>query len=134
MKKEISLKTQMFWRHIAPGLLYTAIAVFGMFSADNLALPLVLGSVAILLVGLFSMIKGELEDEMAEENYTKAKASTTSVMHHLLSLSAVVFLLAYVFLRDRDLNWVMIAAWSFYALMGIQSILIGLFFNKWEAE
>ena len=134
MKKEYSLKTQMFWRHIASGLLYVTIAVLGMFSTGNLALPLVLASAAIFIVAVLSKIKGELEDEMAEENYTKAKASTTSVMHHLLSLSAVVFLLAYVFLRDRDLNWVMIAAWSFYALMGIQSILIGLFFNKWEAE
>ena len=134
MKKKVSMKTQMFWRHTAPGLLYIIIAVLGMLSTDNLALPLTLASCAILLVAVFSMIKGDSEDEMAEENYMKAKASTTTVMHRLLSLSSVTFLLVYLFLREHDLNWVMIAAWSFYALMGVQSVMIGLFFNKWEAE
>ena len=134
MKNTITMKTQMFWRHTAPGLLYITIAVLGMFSTDNLALPLILASFAILLVAVISMIKGDIEDEMAKENYIKAKASTTTVMHRLLSLSSVIFLLVYIFLREYDLNWVMIAAWSFYALMGVQSVLIGLFFNKWENE
>ena len=134
MKNKITMKAQMFWRHTAPGLLYITIAILGMFSADNLALPLVLASVAIFLVAVISMVKGDIEDEMAKENYIKAKASTTTVMHRLLSLSSVIFLLVYVFLRENDLNWVMIAAWSFYALMGVQSVLVGLFFNKWENE
>ena len=130
---KISVKTQIFWQHTAPGILYILIAILGMASSISIAISLISLGCVILAVSTFSVIKGDIKDEMAKENYLKAKASTTTVMHHLLSLIAILFLIAYVLLRNSDLNWVKIAAWSYYAIMGIQSILVGLFFNKWEA-
>lgn len=134
MKKKISMKTQIFWHYIAQGILLFSIAVLGMATSINIVIPLVLIGCVIAGAALFSLIKGEVEDEMAKENLLKAKASTMTVMRRLLSFAGIAFLLAYALLRDHDVNWVRIAAWSFYALGGVQDILVGLFFNKWEAE
>ena len=134
MEKKISMKTQIFWQYIAQGILLFSIAVLGMATSISIVIPLVLIGCVIAGAAVFSMIKGEVEDEMAKENLLKAKASATTVMRRLLSISGIAFLIAYALLRDYDVSWIRVAAWSFYALGGIQDILVGLFFNKWEAE
>ena len=134
MKKKISMKTQIFWRYTALGILCFLIAVLGMATSISVEIPLILIGCAIFGAAVFSMVKGDVEDEMAKENLLKAKANTTTIMHRLLSAMGIVFLLAYALLREYDLNWVRIAAWSYYAVMGIQNVLVGLLFNKWEAE
>ena len=76
----------------------------------------------------------EADDEMSEYNYTKARAISTTIMHIVYCVAAILSTLCFVLLEDADLSWGHIIARIFFIIMGIQDVVIGIVFHRLEAE
>ena len=134
MNKNFSMKTQMFWGRVAPGCLWLLYAVVGIIKPDIVVLPFIAIGAAILIGVVFTVYRGEREDEMAKENYMKARAYTTRAMYYVFCISAILSAIVFGLLKDCELNWPNIISKLFFVMMGVQDILSGVFFFKLEAE
>lgn len=135
MKKEMSIKNQMFWGKIFVGILWIGTGILGM--VDTLPCNIVqmvclLGGVVILTVLLKSKL--EKDDEMSEHNYVKAQAKTNRIMHYVFCIAMIATPLIYKLMQDIDVSWVRVVSQMFFILMGIQDISTGLVFRRLEAE
>ena len=89
--------------------------------------------VSIVIVFKIGRI-GDDGDEMAEYNYTKAKATAGSMLHMLLCVLSMATAIFFGLLQDMDISWPRIISRMFFILMGIHNLMIGLVFRKLEAE
>ena len=138
-KKErlVPVGTKIFWGQTVMGILWIGVGLTGMF--DNLIcnilkiLFLIAAIVALAKVAKIGRI-GDDGDEMAEYNYTKAQAKAGGALYMVLCIASIVSALGFGLLQNMDIGWSRIIPLVFFVLMGIHSLLIGLFFRKLEAE
>lgn len=136
MKKEpLSIGTQMFWGKIFVGCAWIGYSVLGIFDylvCDILQIACLLSAIVIMVV--LMRIDLEEDDEMAEYNYTKAKAQTTKYMHIVFCVCSVLSAILVGLLKDAGIPWHRVIPEIFFLLMGIQNIITGIIFRKLEAE
>ena len=89
---------------------------------------------AIVVMVVLMRIDLEEDDEMAEYNYTKAKAQTTKYMHIVFCVCSVLSAIVVGVLKDAGIPWHRVIPEIFFLLMGIQNIITGIIFRKLEAE
>ena len=140
MKKEeklVPIGTTIFWGQTATGIFWIGAGLTGMF--DNLVCDVL--NILFLLAGIISLVKvlkigrtGDDGDEMAEYNYLKAKANAGSILHMIICFASVASTACYALLQDLDISWPRVVSYTFFVIMGIHNLLIGLFFRKLEAE
>lgn len=136
MKKEpLRVGTQVFWGKIFVGCAWIGYSIFGIF--DNLAcniLQIICSLPAIVVMVVLMRIDLEEHDEMAEYNYTKAKAQTSQYMHIVFCVCSVLSAIIVGLLKDAGVPWHRVIPVLFFLLMGIQNIITGIIFRKLEAE
>ena len=136
MKKEpMPIGKQIFLSKIFVGCTWIGSGVFGMF--DNLVcniLHLLCFAAAVTVMVVLMRTDLEEDDEMAEYNYTKANAKTTTVMHIIFCIGSVLSAIVVVLLKDANIPWYRVIPEMFFLLMGIQNIVTGIIFRKLEAE
>ena len=76
--------------------------------------------------------KKEESDEMADENFIRAKALAGDLMHIVLCLATVAVPLMGFIPGSENWNWPRVMAWSFFILIGIQNLITGFAFKKLE--
>ena len=136
MKKEIMpIGKQIFLSKIFVGCTWIGSGAFGIF--DNLAcniLHLLCLAAAVTVMVVLMRADLEEDDEMAEYNYTKANAKTTTVMHIVFCAGSVLSAIVVGLLKDTNIPWHRVISEMFFLLMGIQNIVTGIIFRKLEAE
>ena len=133
-KWTMSIGKQVFWGKIFVGFAWIGTGVSALFDSllANILQIVFLLSVIIPLVMLFAFKKEE-EDEMAAENYLKAKAKTSDFMHIVFCLAAIATPLLSMAPFSTGWNWPRLMTWSFFVLLGIQNLITGFTFRKLEA-
>ena len=136
MKKEpMSIGKQMFWGKIFVGCLWIGSGVSGMFGNLVCNILHLLCLVAAIMVAVVLMrIDLEEDDEMAQYNYTIARAKTTNVMHIVFCACSVLSAVVVVLLKNAAVAWYRVIPELFFLLMGIQNVVTGIIFRKLEAE
>lgn len=137
VEKIVPIGTTIFWGQTATGIFWIGAGLAGMF--NNLVCNIL--SILFLLAGIVALAKvfrigrnGDDGDEMAEYNYTKAKANAGSVLHIVLCVVSIASVLEFGLMQDLEISWPRIVSNLCFVLMGIHNLLIGLFFRKLEAE
>lgn len=135
MKKIMSVSRKMFLGKTVLGLLWLTIAITNMFDGVWWLLcscVFLVAAVTILIV--LMKIEAEKDDEMSLFYYKEAQAKSSDIMHIIFSILCVLFSVVVSRLDLPDLNWPILIASCFYALMGIQNIIIGIVYRKLETE
>ena len=120
---------------IVLGCMWIGAALCGMF--DNVVM-LFLNCVFLIsaLIILFYMRSKDLEedDEMSAENAAKAKSKTLDVFHMIFAVGSLMLIVLSRFYNQIDVNWIELIANLLYLFIGLQNLLVGIFFRKLEAE
>lgn len=135
MKKTMSISTSLFLGKIVLGILWICIAVTNCFDglfASISSIVLLLAAIVILII--LSKIKPANEDEMSDYNYKEARAIASEIMHIIYLILAIATPFVLTKFDISDWNWPIILGNIFYMLVGIQNILVGIYFRKLEAE
>ena len=139
MKKEMSVVAQIFWCKTVLGLLWLSVGIthmFDSFAANMIHIALLICVVLLLVIFLKAGLDAKLEayDEMSDYHLMKAKATTHDVLHYVFCLGAIIFSLAWSFLKMPNSPWHRIVPGSFFLLMGIRDLITGITFRRLEAE
>lgn len=135
--KVYPVKKAVFWKQILMGILWIAVGVFGIF--DNVVCKIL--EILFLVAAIIASAKsikmiciGNDADEMAENDYAKARAYAGDALETLLCIVSIVFALEPQFLQNLDINWLSFIAKLGLFLAGVYNLLGGLIFLKLEAE
>lgn len=132
-KKVLSIGSQIFLGKVVVGICWIIAGISGYLGGllgDILQIIFLLG--AIIPMILLQRSKKEESDEMADENFTRAKAQAGDLMHIVLCLATVAVPLMGFIPGSVDWNWPRVMAWSFFILIGIQNLITGFAFKKLE--
>lgn len=133
--KEMSVGAQVFWGKIVWGILAIGISIVGCCtSLASKIFHYLLLMVVFAMVFVIRKVKLEEDDEMSTLNLIKAKAKSSDIMRNLYPSFAVLSAFAPLLLKNSNLSIYRILIYMFFFLLGIQDLLIGLFFRKLEAE
>lgn len=139
MKKEISVVAQVFLCKTILGLLWLVVGITHMFNTfvfNIIHLASLLCALLLLVVFVKAGLDSKLEayDEMSDYHLMKAKATTHDVLHYVFCLGAIIFSLAWSFLKMPNIPWHRIVPGSFFLLMGLRDLITGITFRRLEAE
>ena len=134
MKKPMSCAEQIRLLKVVSGIAWIVVGIFGCF--EN-TICLIIQILALLLCAIniirVSAAKKENSDEMAEENLCKAKAKTLDIMHGVFCVIAI----AAIFILGRNtitLDWAKVIPATFFIVLGIEELIVGVVFRKLEDE
>lgn len=132
-KRILSIGSQIFLGKVVVGICWIIAGVAGYLGGlvgDILQVIFLLG--AIIPMILLRRSKKEESDEMADENFIRAKALAGDLMHIVLCLATVAVPLMGLIPGSENWNWPRVMAWSFFILIGIQNLITGFAFKKLE--
>ena len=135
--KVFPIGTSIFWSQTATGIFWIGAGLIGMF--DNIVCNIL--NVLFLLAGIAALAKsiniariGDDGDEMAEYNYTKAKANAGNTLYLILCVASLVSTASFDLMQDLSIDWPRFISHLLFILIGAYNLLTGLFFRKLEAE
>ena len=135
-ESELSVGKQMFIGNTVIGILWIAVGISGWFDGKLYSIlqkVFMLGGLVALII--FWRVKKEATDEMADEHYLQAKAKAGDFLHATLLVSILTVLAIALFIpQSKEWRWPIIMAWSFFILIGIQRLTIGIIFKKLEEQ
>ena len=129
----MSVKTQIFLAKTFAGLCWIGAGVSGYFDSvfTDVLQIIFLARVVIALIVLVKA-KREIYDEMFLENYQHAQAKTEDVMHGVFCIATVLTPFLKLVPSSASWDWPLIMAWTFFVILGIQNLITGILFWKYE--
>ena len=137
--KTLSLRTTAFWKNTFSGILWVGVGISGMFRNSvceimHIALLASVLFIGIILSAFAVASKIDKNDEMADYNYIKARATASGVMYFFYCIGAIASALIFGLMKNADISWPRIISNMFFIVLGIQDIVIGIIFRRLEAE
>lgn len=140
MKREgkvFPIGTSIFWSQTATGIFWIGAGLIGMF--DNIVCNILnvlflLAGIAALAISIKIARIGDDGDEMAECNYTKAKANAGNTLYLILCVASLVSTASFDLMQDLAIDWPRFISYLLFMLIGTYNLLTGLFFRKLDAE
>lgn len=136
-KGKLSFTDQMRIRYALHGIAWMIAGVFKFF--DNIPCRFI--STVAIAVSVFLLVKfmhadRELEDEMARENLHKAKSATLDSLRIIACVVLIIFAVIDIAFSTELLaaNIKSVIVPIMFIWMGIENLLIGLFFNRFDKE
>lgn len=136
-KKVFPIGTSIFWNQTVTGIFWLGAGLFGMFDnpvCNILTTLFLLAGIAALAMAFKIDRIGNDGDEMAEYNYTKAKANAGNTLYLLLCVASIISAVGFDLIQDLAINWPRFVSHLLFILIGVYNLLTGLFFRKLEAE
>lgn len=140
MKREgkvFPIGTSIFWSQTATGIFWIGAGLIGMFDnivCNILTVLFLLAGIAALAISTKIARIGDDGDEMAEYNYTKAKANAGNTLYLILCVASLVATASFDLKQDLAIDWPRFISHLLFILIGAYNLLTGLFFRKLEAE
>lgn len=99
---------------------------------------LVAMSLCVCILFWVQFSKKEKMDEMAEQDLMKAQSKTLQIMHICLCLVACGVIICGAIMRNANLHvnveWTTILCAGLFVYMGVEDLLTGVLFNRYEEE
>lgn len=135
-KKELNITNQIRIRYAMHGIAWMIAGVFRFF--DNTfcrGISILAFAISVVLLMKVVLANRELEDEMAEFNLYKAKAATMDSLRILVCVVLIFIVVLTSFGLDvLSINVKDIIVPILFIVMGIENLLVGLFFNHFDKE
>lgn len=106
--KAYPIKRTVFWKKTVMGTLWIAAGILGMFDNGVCKALKILFLAAAIMASVNSIrlaYIGDDADEMAENDYARARAYAGETLEIILCLVVIVFALEPQFLQNLDVNW-----------------------------
>lgn len=135
--KAYPIKKTVFWKQTVMGTLWIAAGILGMFDNGVCKALKILFLAAAIMASVNSIrlvFVGDDADEMAENDYARARAYAGETLEIMLYFMVIVFALEPQFLQNLDVNWLSFIPQLGIFLVGVYNLLSGLIFRKLEAE
>ena len=134
MKKSMSFADQIRLSKVVCGISWIVAGFSGFF--DNIVCSIIqflaylIFPISIILI---STAKKENPDEMANENLCKAKAKTLDIMCFCIAIIGIMAILIQI-PNTISLDWSKVVTAAIFFVLGINELLVGVIFQKLEAE
>lgn len=135
--KVYPVKKAVFWKQTVMGLLWIGAGILSIF--DNVVCKVL--RILFLVAAIIGSVKsikmayiGDDADEMAENDYARAKAYAGETLEIMVCFMLPAFVFGEQFLQSLDVNWLSVIPQLGIFFVGVYNLLSGLIFRKLEAE